>query len=94
MFVTSNDSNLIASYSHHYQLSGCQSLLVDILQSDLGLSVVVLSNACGETEMVRDSGFRRGVNEVCTLLGFSAAYVGSSAPMLRDNLSVPSSRVK
>lgn len=94
MFVTSNDSNLIASYSHHYQLSGCQSLLMDILQSDLGLSVVVLSNAYGETEMVRDSGFRRCVNEVCTLLGFSAAYVGGSAPMLRDNLSVPSSGVK
>ena len=62
MFATSNDSNLIASYfevrtcSHHYQLSDSQSLLMDSLQSDLGLSAVVLSNAYGETEMVRDSG--------------------------------------
>jgi len=50
-FVTSNDSNLIASYfevrtcSHRYQLSGSPSLLMDSLRSDLGLSAVVLSNA-------------------------------------------------
>jgi len=67
---------------------------MDSLQSDLGLSAVVLSNAYGEQKWCVIPGSRRGVNEVCALLGFSAAYDGSSAPMLRDSLSVPSSRVK
>jgi hypothetical protein len=40
------------------------------------------------------SGFRRGVNEICALQGFYAAYNGSLSPMFRDNLPVPSSGVK
>jgi hypothetical protein len=34
------------------------------------------------------SGFHRSANEICTLLGFYAAYNGSLLPMLRDKLSV------
>ena len=40
------------------------------------------------------SGSRRDVNEICALLGYYAAYSGSSVPTFRDNLSVPSPRVK
>jgi hypothetical protein len=40
------------------------------------------------------SGFRHNVDEMCALLGYYAALCGSSVPTFRDNLSVPSSRVK
>ena len=40
------------------------------------------------------SGFRRGVVEVFALLRCYAAWVGSWLPTFRDNLLVPSSRVK
>ena len=32
--------------------------------------------------------------EICTLLGYYAAYSGNSPPTFRDNLLVPSARVK
>jgi len=35
-------------------------------------------------------GFRRGVNDQCTLLGFDAAQGGNFLPTFRDNLSAPS----
>jgi len=38
-------------------------------------------------------GFRREVDEICTLLGHYTAYGPSPLPTFRDNLSVPSSRV-
>jgi len=34
------------------------------------------------------------MTKICTLLGIYAAYGDNSAPNFRDNLSVPSSRVK
>jgi hypothetical protein len=40
------------------------------------------------------SGFRRNVNETCSLSGFYAAWNGNSIPTFRNNLSVPSSEVK
>jgi hypothetical protein len=40
------------------------------------------------------SGFRHDVYEICTLLGYNAAYSGNSLLKFRDNLSVLSSRVK
>jgi hypothetical protein len=40
------------------------------------------------------SGFRRDADEICAPLGFYAALNGSFVPTFRDNLSVPSSRVK
>jgi hypothetical protein len=40
------------------------------------------------------SGFCRDVDEICGLLGYYAALSGSSVPTFRDNLSVPSLRVK
>jgi hypothetical protein len=40
------------------------------------------------------SDFRHYVDEICALLGYYAALSGSSLPTFRDNLLVPSSRVK
>ena len=40
------------------------------------------------------SGFRRELDEICTLLGYYTALKGSPVPTFRDNLSVPSSMVK
>jgi hypothetical protein len=40
------------------------------------------------------SGFCCGVENVFTLLGYYAAYVDNSLPMIRNYLSLPSSRVK
>jgi hypothetical protein len=39
-------------------------------------------------------GFRRNVGEICALLGYCAASCGNCLPTFRDNVSVPSSRVK
>jgi hypothetical protein len=38
------------------------------------------------------SGFRRGVVEICALLGYYAASNGNPLPTFQDSLSVPSSR--
>jgi hypothetical protein len=40
------------------------------------------------------SGFRCDVAEICTLLGYYAASNGNPLPTFRDNVSIPSSRVK
>jgi hypothetical protein len=40
------------------------------------------------------SGFRCDADEICALLGYNAASSGNPLPMFRDNVSVPSSRVK
>jgi hypothetical protein len=40
------------------------------------------------------SGFHRDVDEICVLLGCYAASSGNPLPKFRDNVSVPSSRVK
>ena len=40
------------------------------------------------------SGFRPDVDEICPLMGYGAALNGNSLPKLRNNISVPSSRVK
>jgi len=40
------------------------------------------------------SGFRRDVDGIWALLGCCAAYNDDSLPTFRDNLSIPSSRVK
>jgi hypothetical protein len=40
------------------------------------------------------SGFRHDVDEICALLGYYAALSRTSVLTFRDNLSVPSSRVK
>jgi hypothetical protein len=39
-------------------------------------------------------GFRRDVDEICGLLGYYTALCGNYLPKFRDNVSVPSSRVK
>jgi hypothetical protein len=40
------------------------------------------------------SGFRRDLDGICSLLGCYAALGGGFIPTFRDNLSVPSTRVK
>jgi hypothetical protein len=40
------------------------------------------------------SGFRRVVNEICALLGYYATSSGNPFTTFRDNVSVPSSKVK
>jgi hypothetical protein len=40
------------------------------------------------------AGFRRDVDEICGLLGYYTASCGNCLPTFRDNVSVPSSRVK
>jgi hypothetical protein len=40
------------------------------------------------------SGFRRDADATCALLGYNAASSGNPLTTFRDNLSVPSSRVK
>jgi hypothetical protein len=40
------------------------------------------------------SGFRRDVDEICALLGYYAASCGNCLQTFRNNVSVPSSRVK
>jgi hypothetical protein len=40
------------------------------------------------------SGFHRDVYEICALLGYYVASCGNCLPTFRDNVSVPSSRVK
>jgi hypothetical protein len=40
------------------------------------------------------SGFRRYVDEICALLGYYTASNDNPLPTFRDNVLVPSSRVK
>jgi hypothetical protein len=40
------------------------------------------------------SGFHLEVDENCALLGYDATSSGNSLPTFRDNLLVPSSRIK
>jgi hypothetical protein len=40
------------------------------------------------------SVFRRDADEICSLLGYNAASNGNPLPTFRDNVSVPSTRVK
>jgi hypothetical protein len=56
------------------------------------MSMKICNDAIGKKTEVF-SGFRRQVDENCTLLGYYAASSDNSLPMFRDKLSVPS-RVK
>ena len=49
---------------------------------------------CGFYSTSATWDFRRDTHEFCALLGCYAAYSGNSAATFRDNLSVPSSRMK
>jgi len=40
------------------------------------------------------AGFRRQLDEICSLLGYYAEYDGNSLPKFRNNLSVPASMIK
>jgi hypothetical protein len=63
-----------------------------------GVSKSDKGNASQDTLIYQDlcmiSGFRRDVEEICVLLGYHAALIGSSVPTFRDNLSVRSLRLK
>jgi hypothetical protein len=47
-----------------------------------------------KTEVTLISGFGRDVDEICPLLGYYEASCGNCLPTFRDNVSIPSSRVK
>jgi hypothetical protein len=55
---------------------------------------VVLLSPRTNVELSVISGFRRDADEICNLLGYYAASNGNLSPTFRDNVSVPSSRVK
>jgi hypothetical protein len=40
------------------------------------------------------SGFRRDADEICAFLGYNAPSSGNPLPTIRDNVSVPPSRIK
>jgi hypothetical protein len=50
--------------------------------------------AIGRRQLSVISGFRRDADEICGLLGYNAASSDNPLPTFRDNVSVPSSRVK
>jgi hypothetical protein len=60
--------------------------------SQLHLFVSLIITPKNDVYMI--SWFRCHVDDICALLGYYAALIGSSLPTFRDNLSVPSSRVK
>jgi hypothetical protein len=50
---------------------------------------------CGNNDSIRViTGFRCDLDEICALFGYYVALRGSSVRTFRDNLSVPTSRVK
>jgi hypothetical protein len=48
---------------------------------------------CDQPTLYVFSGFRRGVHEICALLGCYATSCGNPLPTFRDKVSVPSSTV-
>ena len=54
----------------------------------------VLDTSENRSETCVISGFRRKVDANRALLGYYVASIGHSSPTFRDNLSVPSSRVR
>jgi hypothetical protein len=58
------------------------------------VSDVAKSGCCVFLSAFFISGFRRDVDEICALLGYYAASCDNCLPTFRDNISVPSSRVK
>jgi hypothetical protein len=58
----------------------------------LGLGVDLFSVQANKQSVI--PGLRRNVGEICALLRYYAAWSGNSLPKFRDEVSVPSSRVK
>jgi hypothetical protein len=58
--------------------------------------LIFFLNAKSEGKIIETliSGFRCDVDEICALLGYYPASCGNCLPTFRDNVSVPSSRVK
>jgi hypothetical protein len=66
--------------------------------------ILLLYNDCNKTDGMNNvkkkfphrmiSGFRRDADEIFALLGYKATSSGNPLPTFRDNLSVPSSRIK
>jgi hypothetical protein len=67
-------------------------------ERDCGIMWEVSWNLLGRTEKKHDkcliSGFRRDVDELCALLRHYVTWSGNPSLTFRDNLSVPSSRLK
>jgi hypothetical protein len=49
---------------------------------------------CKTGQLLVTSGFRRDADEICALLEYNTASSGNTLPTFRDNVAVPSSRVK
>ena len=64
-----------------------QAFLLEVVRKQ-NIGYDNISNVCV------NSSFHRDVDEICALLGYYAAQSGNSVPTFRDNISVPSSRVK
>jgi hypothetical protein len=60
----------------------------------LRISPMQLSAKMNAEKCVVVSGFSRDVDEICAPLGYYTALIGSSLQTFRENLSVPSSRLK
>jgi hypothetical protein len=75
-----------------------QSLKTTFRNDELSVSYILVAEV--SDLVVRDvvssmiSGFRSDVDEISALLGYNAASSGNPLPIIRDNVSVPSSRVK
>ena len=74
----------------------------DCISSPIGRRLCVIpaysvdhkQNAVSQIRCCVISGFRREMDENCSLLGYYAASIGNSLPTFRDNLLVPSSGFK
>jgi hypothetical protein len=58
------------------------------------LSCIYVDANARRLNQILVSGFRRDVDEICALLGYYSASCGKCLPTFRENVSVPSSRVK
>jgi len=63
----------------------CDDIAKQLVLNDPGRNIKVLFVTLG---------FRHGVDKICALLPYHAAYSDNSLPTFRDNLSLPTSRVK
>jgi hypothetical protein len=72
----------------------CQPLHGQAWEGDVWWAQIVSSHRAVNTLRLVISSFRRDADEIRAVLGYNAASSGNPLPTFRDNVSVPSSRVK
>jgi len=77
-------------FAHEMSLVSHTAHLTYIL-ADVRIVAMLIT---AQSRKMFDWGSRPKVDENCAILGYYAVYSGISLPTFRDNLSVPSSRVK